>query len=141
MAIDGGLWQVLRDYWPHVDKQRIETGGTGLGIPDVNACLRGVEAWIELKGTDAWAVTIRPEQVAWIERRARAGGRVFLFTRRRCAKGPRRPAADELWIHRPDAVRAVAKLGLREAPPPVLRLDGGPSQWVWPMVEELVFGP
>jgi hypothetical protein len=139
--IDGGLWGVLREHWPHVDKQRVETGGTGLGIPDVNACLAGVEVWLELKGTEAWAVAIRPEQVAWAERRTRAGGRVLLLTRRRCAAGPRRVACDELWIHRATDIRHVSALGLRGGPPPLHRSDGGPSNWLWPVIEEVVFGP
>lgn len=138
--IDGGLWPILRDHMPHVHWQRIESGLTAGGIPDLNGCLRGQEAWLELKGTDAWAVAFRPFQISWLERRARAGGRVFLLTRRRCAAGPRRLAADELWVHRAEDARHVEAGGLRKAPPPVMRLDGGPSQWLWPAVEELVFG-
>lgn len=139
--IDGGLWGVISERMRHVHFQRIETGGTGRGIPDVNGCLGGVEVWLELKATDAWSVGIRPEQIGWAERRLRAGGRVFLATRRRTEGGPRKGAAvDELWIHRGQDIRHVSDLGLRGGPPPLLVSGGGPSVWPWPTVEKLLFG-
>lgn len=138
--IDGGLRQIFQQKIPRAHWQSIETGGTGRGIPDLNGCMDGVETWLELKGCSGWAVGIRPEQTAWIERRARAGGRVFLATRRRALAGPRRGAAvDELWIHRAQDVRHVCTLGLREGPTPLYRGEGGPSSWLWPFVEELLF--
>lgn len=141
--IDGGLWALLRSHMPHADWQRIETGGTGRGIPDVNGCLGGTETWLELKATAGWAVAIRPEQVAWAERRTRAGGRVLLVTRRRCTPGPRRKGADEIWIHRATDIRYVSMLGLKagNGPRPILMYEGGPQSWLWPAIEEVIFGP
>ena len=139
--IDGGLRRIFRENIPNAHWSAIETGGTGRGVPDDNVCLNGVETWLEYKHTDGWAVRIRPEQVAWSERRTRAGGRVLLLTRRRCTPGPRRPAADELWIHRASDIRHVSLLGLRDGPRPLYKGEDGPSAWLWPVIEEIVFGP
>lgn len=136
MAIDGGLWPLIKAGLPNWDFQRIETGGTGRGIPDVNGCLLGNEIWVELKGTDGWKPIIRPEQVGWAERRTRAGGRVFLAVRRQCAAGPRRIVADELWVYRADGFRTVATMGLKDNPP-VLFYRDGPRNWDWAEIQEL----
>lgn len=72
------FWQRLRPHVPgHVF--RIENG-LGAGMPDVNACYQGKEAWIELK---VWipgaGVLLRKEQYAWGRGRAVAGGKVFVI--------------------------------------------------------------
>ena len=141
MAIDGGLWSHIQKYLHHpIDHQRIETGGTGRGIPDLNSCRFGIEVWIELKETDAWAVTFQPGQIGWAEKRTRAGGRVFLLTRRKTTGGPRKgPPVDELWLHAAMDIRYVAMNGLKDGPPPLLKSVGGPSSWDWKGVEELLF--
>lgn len=135
-AIDGGLWPLIKSGLPQWDWQRIETGGTGRGIPDCNGCHMSNEIWVELKGTDGWKPHIRPEQIGWAERRTRHGGRVFLAVRRQCDAGPRRESADELWLYRADGFRPVSLTGLR-ANPPVLLLTGGSRSWGWSAVHEL----
>lgn len=134
--IDGGLWPILKAGLPLWDWQRIETGGTGRGIPDVNGCLMSNEIWVELKGTTGWSPVIRPEQVAWAERRTRYGGKVFLAVRRTCDAGPRRESADELWIYRATGFRSVALEGLKNNPPALL-CTGGSRSWDWSAVNEL----
>jgi Holliday junction resolvase len=124
--IDGGLSQLFQDNLPKVHWQRIETGGTGRGIPDLNGCYQGAEAWVECKRTKHWTVEVRPEQVGWIERRTRAGGRVFLAVRR---------AERELWLLWPQAARR-----LRDR----CRLDHLKSElaycgWDWRIIEEVLF--
>src|SRR5215213_7651185 len=97
---DGGLGKLIPDHLPQVHFQRIETGGTGRGVPDLNGCWGGTEFWIENKHTAGWCVPrdkMRAEQVGWLERRARAGGRVFLAVRQ---TGRRR---DDLWLLRHEA--------------------------------------
>lgn len=137
--IDGGLWQEirrhLREGW---DFQRIESGLTGGGVPDVSFCRDGVEGWIELKWTPGWKPRIRAEQIGWAERRLRHGGRVLMLTWRRCDSGPRREAASELWIHSGWHMRHVLDHGLQDAPPPILRETGGPSQWRWDHIGEAI---
>lgn len=141
MGSDGGLWpDGFKKYSTRPDWQRIESALTGGGIPDINGCLDGVEAWVELKFTTAWSVAFRPAQIGWAERRMRAGGRVWLATRRRHSGGPQKgPATDELWIHRGSDMRGVLDSGLHLGPSPALHFRGGPSHWDWDAVERLMF--
>jgi Holliday junction resolvase len=60
-----------------VDLQRIENT-TGSGVPDVNACWKGREAWIELKVYHQGNIILRKEQYAWIMRRASHDGNVLV---------------------------------------------------------------
>lgn len=128
--IDGGLRGLFEQNMRRVHWQAIETGLTGKGVPDLNGCLDGVDFWVELKQTPEWAVTLEPEQVGWILRRCRKGGRVFIAVRRKCAAGPRRPAADELWLMAGAEAREAKDGGLR-AVNPLGVWTGGPSQWAW----------
>jgi len=56
------------------------------GVPDMNICINGREAWIECKYLKAWPkragtgvrVKFRPGQVNWLVKRGRAGGRAFV---------------------------------------------------------------
>ena len=120
--------------------QSVETGGTGQGIPDTNFCCRGVEGWIEYKATDGHAVTLRPEQIGWIERRVRCGGRVFIAVRRRHEGGARRGLpVDELHLIPGYAARQARLGGLRDPEVLSARLglwQGGPSKWCWAEVAE-----
>lgn len=140
MTIDGGLAAIFRARFPSVHWQPIETGGTGRGIPDLNFCSGGVEGWIENKVTSTLSVGLRPEQIAWLARRSRAGGRAFVAVRRKTEAGPRRgPATDSLWLFAGDKAAAVALAGLRED----LALgvwSGGPAKWRWTEVARIIFG-
>jgi hypothetical protein len=119
--------------------QSIETGSTGRGIPDSNGCYNGVEFWCELKSTSGYAVVIRPEQIGWAERRIRAGGRVFLLTRRKAIAGPKKgPAVDELWVHNGALARDVSRAGLKDGPLPLYRGTGGPARWDWNTILRLL---
>jgi len=81
--IDGNLGAIFQKKLPLVHWQRIETGGTGRGIPDLNGCYAGVEVWIENKKVSGHKVhTMDPQQVAWLERRVRYGGRAFVAARK-----------------------------------------------------------
>lgn len=127
--------------------QSVETGGTGQGIPDTNFCASpnvnargprgtsGIEGWIEYKATDGHAVTLRPEQIGWIERRVRCGGRVFIAVRRRHAGGVRLGTpVDELHLLPGHVARAARLGGLRDPEVLSARLGlwhGGPARWEW----------
>lgn len=140
MSIDGGLRALFKKHMPYVDFQPIETGGTGLGIPDTNGCFNGVECWIEFKQTEAWNVTVRPGQVGWAERRLRHGGRVYLATRRWHDGGVRKgDSQDELWLHHGRDTRGVSKFGLQKGPPPIVKFEGGPAKWKWPIIQLVLF--
>jgi hypothetical protein len=131
---DGGLRQLFAKHLPEVHWQGIETGGTGRGIPDLNGCVGGVEFWIECKLTGAWAVTFEIGQVAWLERRARAGGRTFVAVRRHAPSGPRRGAAiDALYLYPGVAARTLSEKGMAGAPA-LGMWPGGPARWDWDRV-------
>ena len=129
---------------------------TGRGIPDSNGCYMGREFWIEFKRTGGWAVSLRPEQIGWLTRRARAGGGVYIAVRRLNqsptgdhtavegviggnTKGrPKKACADELWLLAGGAAKEVRAGGLRAIPPTSLLgvWYGGPSSWDWNLILE-----
>ena len=83
MSKEKNLWALLRDNIKEVHWQRIETGMTGSGVPDVNGCAKGKEFWIELKEVHSGnSLTLRPMQVAWLSKRAKNGGQVFVLARK-----------------------------------------------------------
>ena len=95
---ESGFYKLLRKHLPRdAHAQRIETGGTGLGIPDLNVCYKGKEAWIELKTTAGNKPKISANQVAWHLKRNRAGGNTFFFVRKK-ASGPRIGKVDNLYV-------------------------------------------
>src|SRR5260370_22560220 len=116
---DGGLRKLFQDHL-HTDVhwQAIETWSTGQGVPDLNYCFKRCrEGWIENKLTAGYAVDISPQQIAWVERRARMGGRVFVAVRRKNEGRPRRgEPVDELILFTGAHVRSLATLGTNAAP-------------------------
>ncbi len=74
----------------------------GSGIPDVNACWRGVEIWIELKMFRGNQLHFRCSQLGWISKRIVAGGHVAVLARKN----------DEVWVF--DGT-TIAKLAQAEA--------------------------
>jgi hypothetical protein len=133
MSRDGSLRTLLRTHLPdswHV--QAIETGGVGAGVPDLNVCIPGVgEVWIELKHTETRNAGLRPHQVSWISRRARAGGRVWIAVRYQHDGGPRRgDPCDELWLISGAQVLQLHRDGL-STELAWLVTQGGPRRWDW----------
>ncbi len=133
MARDGDLRAIFRRKLPQFDWQPIESPLTSRGIPDTNACGNGIEFWIENKKTDGWAVGLRPEQVGWIKRRVRHGGKVWIAVRRK---------DNELWMVRGKWATELKAGGLRKLQMLPLNdlwsFSGGPAQWDWPIVAELL---
>ena len=143
--------QHLRRGWHWVT---VETGGTGRGVPDAEYCAPGgLTGWVEFKVTNGWAVGLRPEQGAWLAARARAGGRATVAVRRRVEAGPRRSAADQLWLVEGWAGTTLRAGGLRAleglqrpggGPPgaPLLGVwEGGPARWDWAAVADVLTRP
>ncbi len=91
MSSETGARKTVRDrmqairglHWTRVE------GALTPGIPDINMCYKGVEAWIEAKEVDSWPkrsstivnIGLRPEQRIWLEERAEAGGRCFVLAK------------------------------------------------------------
>ena len=146
MSDDGGLRRLFQTNVTPGHLQPVETGLISTGVPDMNFCVDGAEGWVEMKQTDGWAVTLEPEQISWLCRRARNGGRVFVAVRRWHDGGPRkgRPV-DELWLLRGEYAPDLRSMGLRwvgthePLTGPLLgRWTGGPAHWNWFMVRLLL---
>lgn len=70
--------------------QRFEDGSS-LGIPDINICIKGVEAWIEAKYVPEEdlpkrertpvRIGLRPEQALWLRNRKLAGGHAYVLAK------------------------------------------------------------
>jgi len=83
VAKEKDLWLLLKNNLTDIHFQRIETGLTGSGVPDVNGCAKGKEFWIELKEIHRGkSLTLRPMQVAWMAKRSAVGGQVFVLARK-----------------------------------------------------------
>ena len=130
---DGGLRALFKKRLPSWQWTAIESGVTSPGVPDAEYCTdRGVTGWVEFKAVTGWKPVIRPLQVAWIDRRARIGGRVFIAVRRRSTAGD-----DELWIVPGSCVKPLCDVGLKS--PKLLgvcRMSGGPDAWHFDVVGE-----
>lgn len=134
---DGGLARLLTTHLPEADWQRIESAGVGRGIPDLNGCRDAVEVWIECKRTAGWVLDKRNRrraQVAWHERRLRAGGRVFVAVRQ---TGLRR---DDLWLYTGAALRDLVDGCRLDAAAPLLG-HWAWGAWDWAAVRVLLFTP
>lgn len=147
--IDGGLRGLFHHHLRvGAHFQAVETGGTGLGIPDSNVCFlmpdgSGRECWIEFKTTDAWSVGVRTEQNAWHRTRCMRGGRTFFAVRRQHEGGPRKgPAVDELWLCGGRYSSQLMTGGLKD---PSIIWDGvwsgGPARWDWSAVHAALTAP
>lgn len=64
---------------------RIESS-TSKGIPDLDICHKGRCTKVELKYEKGNQVHLRPEQRNWINKRIKAGGRVYILVKRQTAK-------------------------------------------------------
>src|SRR4051812_6825832 len=138
MSTDGGLRQIFQKHLPKVHWQSIETL-IGRGTPDMNGCIDGHEFWIENKSTRGWAVIFEIGQVAWHERRLRAGGRTFVAVRRLATAGPRRGAAvDELWLFPGKDARELEAFGLKGAATVLNYSTGGPAKWDWESIGKIL---
>lgn len=142
---DGGLRRLFCEHLRSgMHWQPVETGLISMGVPDANFCGSGVEGWVECKQTEGYSVTLSPEQVSWIFRRHRNGGRVFVAVRRWHTGGPRKgPPVDELWLLRGQYAPDLKTLGLRWAEQNASgvllgRWPGGPARWAWNEVRSML---
>lgn len=122
---DSRLRTIFQRRLPDIVWQPIETP-IARGIPDTNGILAGIEFWIEFKKAYGWRVRISPEQIAWTERRVRAGGRVFIAVRRE-ATGD---SDEQLFLFAGSQVRQLAT-GSFEHLIPLGRWWGRPQKWDW----------
>ena len=112
MSDESTFWKLINKHLPnkcHV--QRIETGSTGRGIPDVNLCHMGMECWVELKIVKGKKVKLSPEQIAWHFRRARAGGVSWIMARDK-VDGVRKGKYDRIYLWPSSCVQEVFEKGI-----------------------------
>lgn len=102
--------------------QRIETGSTGTGIPDVNICLNGKEVWVELKLIKGKRVDLAPTQVAWHMKRAKAGGITWILARH-TYDGVRIGKGDKIYLWKGLHAKTIKEDGIA---------SGGYSVWSAP---------
>jgi Holliday junction resolvase len=76
------LWKQLRVNSTGIHWQRIESGATASGIPDVNGCFEGREIWVELKVVRGNQIGLRPMQRAWLYTRASHGGECYVLAKK-----------------------------------------------------------
>jgi hypothetical protein len=122
--MDGELRTIFRRFLPMVAWSTIETGGVEPGVPDSNGLYNGIEFWVEMKKTDAWAVEVKPSQVAWHKLRQSKRGRTFFAVRRKNGN------EDDLYLLSGSHAARLKESGLRDCPA-ILKTTGGPAKWSW----------
>lgn len=129
------LWTLIREKLTgHL--VRIENLA-GSGQPDVNACLKGSEVWIELKMVKGNYIIFRSSQIAFFSRRAAVQGKVMVLARKE----------DNLILFRAEDVLSVAdllepvkdgsvKIHWTKIPNPVVFS----KPWQWEKIADLIYG-
>ena len=82
MPSESNLWRLVRDRLPKIHWQRIETGSTARGVPDLNGCFEGQEFWVELKAIRGNRLGLTPMQISWLTQRTMHGGKCFVLGRK-----------------------------------------------------------
>ena len=83
MPKEARLWNSLKTNLKNqLHLQRIGTGITASGVPDVNCCYEGKEFWIELKSIKGNQLTLSPMQIAWMSTRAKFGGTCYVLVQK-----------------------------------------------------------
>lgn len=133
---DGNLRALEREHLPTFHWVSIETAMTGAGVPDMNYCNGGCEGWIENKQCHGWKPKMRVEQIGWLMRRRRAGGRAFIAVRRQNESS----GDDELYMFDGALALQLSQHGI-QGTKFILRFGGGPARWHWAQVAALLVAP
>lgn len=144
MARDGGLTKLfVSKLGTFGHFQTVETGGTGQGVPDLNYNIGGFEGWIEMKTTGTNRIpSLEAHQVAWAERRGRAGGKVFLAVRKKHDGGARlgAPIDHLVLFNAVNSSRIILEHGMNMATPLYVSPANGPKSWDWDAVRKILCG-
>jgi len=119
------LWQNLKRNLKQPLWQRIETGGTGRGIPDVFGVLEGHCCWVELKIARGNKVNLSAEQVGWLIKFSRAGLRTFILV------GTNKKT---MYLFLGEEAREVLDLGLKHEPRLKLKLP-----YDWELLQKVLY--
>ena len=132
--IDGGLRAMFRKQISDAMWTSIESGFTSQGIPDAEYCFEGGRSgWVEFKKTDSARGKVphmRPEQIAWLERRRRLGGRAFVALR------VTTKAVDSLYLIEGLSARFLKTDGIIGIAEHKIFFagDGGSAKWDWDLI-------
>lgn len=124
---DHGLRALFFENIPKAQWTAIETAPVSIGVPDSEYAMQGVTGWIEFKYAKYWRVKFSSaEQIGWITRRSRLGGRVWIAVQR---------AEDELWMIPGSVVELLASDGLQSV---CARSRTFFKPWNWSQVQDLL---
>jgi hypothetical protein len=108
--------------------QSIESSATGQGIPDLNGCCQGQDVWLELKYTEHLKtknIGLKPPQIAWIYKRAKAGGNVWIALYMQTKKRD----VGFIYLWQGKKVQKVAEHGTEFQPNLLLRVENK-DDWI-----------
>lgn len=131
--IDGQLRKLFKKHLPKIHWVSIETGDTGMGVPDSNFCIDGIEGWIEFKKTDKGIIDLKPEQIGWIIDRIRHGGRVKIAVRVHQFAGEYLIIFDGVRIEEMVGKSILVNLNLVEG-----WWTGRPKDWNWDEIQRIL---
>jgi|TARA_Y100000310_G_scaffold333095_1_gene409945 Holliday junction resolvase len=122
---ENNLWQNLKRNLTEPLWQRIETGGTGRGIPDVFGAFDNRCCWVELKIAKGNRVPLRPEQIAWLIKFGQTGLPTFILV-----------GTDKRKMYLFSGLEAIIVKDLGLKADPLLKLTA-PYDWV--KLQEVLF--
>lgn len=115
--------------------QSVESSATGQGIPDLNGCHAGVDVWLEIKYTEHLKtknIGLKPQQIAWIYKRAKAGGNIWIALYMQTAKR----SVGFLYLWQGKEVQKVAEHGTELPPYMIFRIENKDD---WKAFYETIF--
>lgn len=127
MSTDGGLRKIFRSRLPMVHWTSVETGLVQQGVPDMHGTWKGSSFWIENKRARGLEINLRPQQIGWLLRNARSGGKAFVAVRKK----------DVLWLFHGAHARSLARDGLRK-PAPAAIAGSWPAPWPWAKIARIL---
>ena len=119
------LWHNLKRNLKEPIWQRIETGGTGRGIPDVFGAWKGTCCCVELKIARGNKVYMSPEQVAWLIKFGQTGLPTFILVGTNKRK---------MYLFSGMEAREVLDYGLKHEP--ILMLE---APYAWEEIQGVLF--
>ena len=119
------LWHNLKRNLKEPIWQRIETGGTGRGSPDVFGAWKGTCCWVELKIARGNKVYMSPAQVAWLIKFGQTGLPTFILVGTNKRK---------MYLFSGMEDREVVDYGLKHEP--ILMLE---APYAWEEIQGVLF--
>jgi Holliday junction resolvase len=112
------LWQLIKKNSPDIFWQRLESGMTAPGIPDLFGCDEGAWAFVELKCVRGRTINLTPNQVNWMRKadKAMVNARILAWRKDK--------NVDLFYIWDCHHAAAVAERGIGAQHAQIFSLDG-----------------